>query len=200
MPAVARAGRRWSSSCRLPVADRPSICCSAATTTGSIGRRSPQRAPSRSTGRARRSPRKPCPRCPQTASRASTDSRTRRMVAPPGGRNRSSSGSKRRPVRLAHPAGHRRPTRLIAASDRAPARTAATEASNIDVSEWRTPSGTGGYRNRRQEFAHARAPSRRQLAPGRRQLYRPPALMLRAVSTPDTGPQMAARITHRSNT
>jgi len=57
---------------------------------------------------------------------ASTDSRTRRIVASPGGRNRPASGSNRT---------------SSAANDRAPASTAATEISRTEASEWRTPRG-----------------------------------------------------------
>ena len=75
---------------------------------------------------------------------ASTASRTRRMVASPGGRNRPASGSKRMPSAASTPGGASATHSPIAASDCAPARTAATEASSTEASEWRTPRGSRG--------------------------------------------------------
>jgi len=72
---------------------------------------------------------------------ASTDSRTRRIVASPGGRNRRASGSNRTPSSARTPGGASAAHSAIAVNDRAPDSTAATDVSRTGASEWRTPAG-----------------------------------------------------------
>ena len=75
------------------------------------------------------------------------------MVASSGGRNRPARGRSGRPARPARRLASATHS-PIAASDCAPARTAATDASSTEASVWRTPrgsreSGTAGRNFRR---------------------------------------------------
>jgi hypothetical protein len=75
---------------------------------------------------------------------ASTASSTRRMAASPGGSNRPVSGSRRIPSTAITCGGASAAHSLIAANDRAPATTAATDVRKRDASECRTPRGRRG--------------------------------------------------------
>jgi hypothetical protein len=66
------------------------------------------------------------------------------MVASSGGSNRPVSGSRRTPGEARTCGGASATHSPTAVNDRGPAATAATAASNSDVSVWRTPRGTRG--------------------------------------------------------